>query len=251
MNCHSRAHKLRVCALLLEGTTIGAQRITSHKATNALLFTRHNAFNPHSEEEKPRSLPWANSNYVVSTRELSPPFHLTGQDVKLNLGIDIFRMKTSKHRLVRGLSGKIAVQYFTSFPASRRARRPAAHAPHRCRLDLAIFVSTRSAAAAFAAAAAVSSRRRRSRVARVAASHVAKPRDSARNRHRPASAVRRCRAERRAVAPARHLVRPRRRGAAEAWARARASAMPSRAKSFQWATTFSARRLRRSRRRRC
>lgn len=103
-------------------------------------------------------------------------------------------------------------------------------------------------APAAVAVAAVVALRRRSLAARVAVAHVPRPRDSARKRRRPAFAVRRRRLERRSAAPALHRARARRRGAAAAWARARTSAMPSRAKLFQWATTFFARRLRRRRR---
>lgn len=72
-------------------------------------------FNPHDKALKPKFLPWAMSNYVLNKySELSPPFHLTSDDVIREL--DTHRnlpWRISKHRLVRGLSGKIAVHYYT------------------------------------------------------------------------------------------------------------------------------------------
>ena len=72
-------------------------------------------FNPHDGETPARFLPWALSNYVLNEySELSPPFHLTAEDV--NTELDTHRVtpcKITKHRLTRGLGGTIAVQYFT------------------------------------------------------------------------------------------------------------------------------------------
>lgn len=90
--------------------------------------------------------------------------------------------------------------------------------------------------------------RRAAAEARATALHVARPRDSARKRRRPASAARRRRPERRAAAPARHRASAWRGEKFSTWARARASAIPSRAKHFQCATTLAARAFRRRRR---
>lgn len=130
----------------------------------------------------------------------------------------------------------------------RRAAANAAAPRQRCR----DAVATARALWARAARPASSPACLATLLVRAAATHAAKPRDSARKRRRPESAVRwRTRRERRTAAVVLHLVRARRCGYVEKWARARASAIPSLANDFQCATTFSARCLRRRRLSRC
>lgn len=55
------------------------------------------------------------SNYVLNKySEISPPFHLTADDVTAELDTHrVTPQKLTKHRLTRGLGGKVAVQYYT------------------------------------------------------------------------------------------------------------------------------------------
>ena len=73
-------------------------------------------FNPHGGATAPRFLPWVMSNYVLNKYSaISPPFHLTADD-DLIAELDTHRVtprKITKHRLTRGLGGRIAVQYLT------------------------------------------------------------------------------------------------------------------------------------------
>ena len=73
--------------------------------------------NPHEGAKPPKFLPWAMSSYVLNKySERSPPFHLTAEDVCMEL--DQFRIKPTtitKHRISRGLGGKNAVQYYTGW----------------------------------------------------------------------------------------------------------------------------------------
>ena len=70
-------------------------------------------YNPKDDPEPPKSLPWGLSQYVMNQySELSPPLHLTEDDVSVQL--DTYRMRPTKivsHRISRGLGGKISVQY--------------------------------------------------------------------------------------------------------------------------------------------
>ena len=54
------------------------------------------------------------SNYVRNNySKISPPFHLTTDDVTAELYTHrVTPRKLSRHRLSRGLCGKIAVQYY-------------------------------------------------------------------------------------------------------------------------------------------
>ena len=57
------------------------------------------------------------SSYVLNKySDLSPPFHLTADDVKME--IDSYRVTPKSivsHRVLRGYSGTLSVQYFTSW----------------------------------------------------------------------------------------------------------------------------------------
>ena len=72
--------------------------------------------NPHEGVEGPKFLPWAMSSYFLNKySERSPPFHLTVEDVCMEL--DHHRIKPNlitKHGISRGLGGKNAVEYYTS-----------------------------------------------------------------------------------------------------------------------------------------
>ena len=72
---------------------------------------------PNEGEDRPKFLTWAMSSYVLNMySERSPPFHLTAEDVSMEL--DHYRIQPThitKHRISRGLGGKNAVQYFTSW----------------------------------------------------------------------------------------------------------------------------------------
>ena len=98
-----------------------------HRGINARVTVHRckKCFNPHEGEAVPRFLPWAMSNYVLNKySEISPPFHLTNDDV--NAELDKHRVtprKLSKRRLTRGLGGKIAVQYYTHWDELERPTR--------------------------------------------------------------------------------------------------------------------------------
>lgn len=80
--------------------------------------------NPKDDPEPPKSLPWGLRQYVLNQySELSPPLHLTEEDVSLQL--DTYRMSPTKiasHRISRGLRGKISVQYLVHWGNMERPR---------------------------------------------------------------------------------------------------------------------------------
>ena len=88
-----------------------------HRGTNARVSVHQckKCFNPHGGDTTPQFLPWAMSNYVLNKySEISPPFHLTTDDVTAEL--DAHRVtprKLSKHRLTRGLGENVGVPYYT------------------------------------------------------------------------------------------------------------------------------------------
>ena len=73
--------------------------------------------NPHERVEWLKFLPWAMSSYVLNKySERSPPFHLTAKDVCMELDQRRINPTTiTKHRISRGLGGKNAAQYYTSW----------------------------------------------------------------------------------------------------------------------------------------
>ena len=81
-------------------------------------------FNPKDEPEPPKSLPWGISQYVLNKySELSPPLHLTEEDVSVQL--DTYRLKPTKivsHRISRGMGGKLSVQYLVYWENLERPR---------------------------------------------------------------------------------------------------------------------------------
>ena len=74
-------------------------------------------YNPHEGERRPQFLPWAMSSYVLNKYSgLSPPFHLTVDDV--NMETDSYRVtprSVDSHMILRGFSGTVSVQYLTSW----------------------------------------------------------------------------------------------------------------------------------------
>ena len=88
-----------------------------HRGINARVSVHRckKCFNPHRGETAPRFLPWAMSNYVLNKySDILPLFHLTTDDLTSELDTHrVMPRKLSKHRLTRGLGGKIAVQYYT------------------------------------------------------------------------------------------------------------------------------------------
>ena len=88
-----------------------------HRGINARVSVHRckKCFDPHGEETAPRFLPWAMSNYVLNKySEISPPFHLTTDDVTAELDPHhVTPRRLSKHRPTRGLGGEIPVQYYT------------------------------------------------------------------------------------------------------------------------------------------
>ena len=74
-------------------------------------------YNPHEGERRPQFLPWAMSSYVLKKySDLSPPFHLTADDVKMKT--DSYRVTPGfivSHRILGGFSGTVSVQYLTSW----------------------------------------------------------------------------------------------------------------------------------------
>ena len=95
-----------------------------HRGINARVSVHRckKCFNPHGGETAPRFLPWAMGNYVLNKySEISPPFHLTTDDVTAELNTHrVTPRKLSKHRPTRGLGGKIAVQYYTYWDELKR-----------------------------------------------------------------------------------------------------------------------------------
>ena len=80
-------------------------------------------FNPHVRETAPTFLTWAMSNCVLNKYlEILPSFHLRIDDVTAELDTHRVRPRTlTKHRLTRGLSGKIAVNYCSYWDELDRA----------------------------------------------------------------------------------------------------------------------------------
>ena len=74
-------------------------------------------YNPHEGERRPQFLPRATSSYVLNKcSDLSPPFHLTVDDV--NMETDSYRVTPRSivsHRILRGFSGTVSAQYLTSW----------------------------------------------------------------------------------------------------------------------------------------
>ena len=73
-------------------------------------------YNPHERERRPQLLPWAMSPYLNKYSDLSPHFHLTVDDV--NIELDSYRVTPRSivsHRILRGFSGTVSVQYLTSW----------------------------------------------------------------------------------------------------------------------------------------
>ena len=95
---------------------------TSHedsKRINARVSVRKckRCYNPDEGERRPQFLPWAMSSYVLNKySDLSPPFHLTVDDV--NMETDSYRVtprSVDSHRILREFSGTVSVQYLTSW----------------------------------------------------------------------------------------------------------------------------------------
>ena len=95
---------------------------TSHedsKRINARVSVRKckRCYNQHEGERRPQFLPWAMSSYVLNKySDLSPPFHLTVDDV--NMEMDSYRVtprSVDSHRILREVSGTVSVQYLTSW----------------------------------------------------------------------------------------------------------------------------------------
>ena len=74
-------------------------------------------YNPHEGERRPQLLPWAMSSYVLNKcSDLSPPLYLTIDDA--NMERDSYRITPTSivsHRILRGFSGTVSVQYITSW----------------------------------------------------------------------------------------------------------------------------------------
>ena len=78
-------------------------------------------FNPHEGERRPQFMPWAMSSHVlIKYSDLSPPFNLSVDDV--NMETDSFRVTPRSivsHRILRGFSGTVSVQYLTSWKTGK------------------------------------------------------------------------------------------------------------------------------------
>ena len=72
-------------------------------------------YNPHEGPDMLKFLPWGLSECVMTKySELSPSLHLTAEDVTRELDTHrVLPEKLVKHRLARGVGGKLAVQYLT------------------------------------------------------------------------------------------------------------------------------------------
>ena len=73
-------------------------------------------YNSHEGERRPQFLPWAMSSHVLNKYSDPPPFHLTVDDV--NMETDSSRVtpiSIVSHRILRGFSGTVSVQYLTSW----------------------------------------------------------------------------------------------------------------------------------------
>ena len=74
-------------------------------------------YNPHEGERRPQLLPWAMSSYVLNKySDLAPLFKSTADDV--NMEIDSYCVTPRSivsHRILRGLSGTVSVQYLASW----------------------------------------------------------------------------------------------------------------------------------------
>ena len=78
-------------------------------------------YNPHEGERRPEfrpePLPWATSSYVLNKcSDPSPPFHLTADDMNMETDNYHFTPRSIlSHRILRGFSGTVSVQYLTSW----------------------------------------------------------------------------------------------------------------------------------------
>ena len=74
-------------------------------------------YNPPEGERRSPFLPWATSSYVLNKcSDPSPPFHLTVDDA--NMETDSYRVTPRSivsHRILRGFSETVSVQYLTSW----------------------------------------------------------------------------------------------------------------------------------------
>ena len=99
--------------LLLDTSHEGSRRINARVSVHRC----KRCYNPHEGERRPRFLPWAMSSYVLNKYSgLSPPFHLTVDDV--NMETDSYRVTPKSivsHMILRGFSGTVSVQYLTSW----------------------------------------------------------------------------------------------------------------------------------------
>ena len=90
---------------------------TQDASTPASQYTDARDATTHEGERRPQFLPWAISSYVPNKYSgPSPPFHLTVDDV--NMGTDSYRgtpRSIVSHRILRGFSGTVSVQYLTSW----------------------------------------------------------------------------------------------------------------------------------------
>ena len=78
-----------------------------------------------ARDATPQFLPWAMSSCVLNKySDLSPPFHLTFDDV--NMKMDSYRITPRSivsHRILREFSGTVSVQYLTSWNELEKASR--------------------------------------------------------------------------------------------------------------------------------
>ena len=99
--------------LLLDMSHEDSRRINAR----ILVYRCKRCYNLHEGERRPQFLPWAMSSYVLNKNsDLSPPFHLTSDDV--NTETDSYRVTRRSivsHRTLRGFSGTVSVQYLTSW----------------------------------------------------------------------------------------------------------------------------------------
>ena len=74
-------------------------------------------YNPHEGERRPQFLPWAMSSDVLNKySDLSTPSHLTAGDVNMEMySYRVTPRSIVSHRILRGFSGTVSVQYLTSW----------------------------------------------------------------------------------------------------------------------------------------
>ena len=99
--------------LLLDTSHVDSRRINAR----VLVHRCKRCYNPQEAERRPQFLPWATSSYVLNKcSDPSPPFHLTVDDVKME--IDFYRVTPRSivsHRILRGFCGTVSAQYPTSW----------------------------------------------------------------------------------------------------------------------------------------